>query len=119
MVGEEQAEQPMPSPPGSHGRSLGHESLRLLRTYGGTISVNGNTYACSSVMSPTIDARMTLCQMTALKMSASLPTWWVAAVATQIDWASIILPMTPPVLLAVQMRICACCSVRWTKAPVL
>ena len=43
----------------------------------------------------------------------------MAAVATQIDWASIILPMTPPVLLAVQINTCACPWSRPepTKAP--
>ena len=52
-----------------------------------------------------------LCQTTALKMSASLPIWCVAAVATQMLWASIILPMTPPVLLAVQISTWAWSSV--------
>ena len=74
----------------------------------GTIRVNGGTYAWTSVISPTSAARTMLCQTTALKMSASLPSWSVAAVATQMLWASIILPMTPPVLLAVQISTCAC-----------
>src|SRR6516225_6095259 len=52
-----------------------------------------------------------LCQKTALKMSASLPSWLVAAVATTMLWASIILPMTPPVLLEVQISIWA-----WPKS---
>src|SRR5262245_4246343 len=85
----------------------------------GTMSVNGGTYAWTSVIAPTTAARTMLCQITALKMSASLPSWCVAAVATQILWASIILPMTPPVLLAVQMSTWACVSVRWAKTPVL
>ena len=42
--------------------------------YPGTISVNGQTYACTIVSKPTTVARMMLCQMTALKMSASLPS---------------------------------------------
>src|SRR5262249_33593584 len=85
------------APPGGHftGRS-------------GTMPVRGQTYACASVIRPTMAARTMLCQITALKMSASLPTWYVAAVATQMLWASIILPMTPPVLLAVQMSTWAC-----------
>jgi len=38
------------------------------------------------------------------KMEPSLPTWLVAAVAMQMDCASIILPITPPALLAAHMR---------------
>src|SRR5262249_32313866 len=72
----------------------------------GTSKLSGGTYACRSVMQPTMAAKTMLCQMTALKMSASLPSWFVAAVATQMLWASIILPMTPPVLLVVQIRTC-------------
>jgi hypothetical protein len=70
-------------------------------------------------MTPTSAARMMLCQTTALKMSASRPTWLVAAVATQMLWASIILPMTPPVLFDVQTSTCAWVCVRWVKAPFL
>src|SRR5689334_110129 len=40
------------------------------------------------------------CQTTKRKIKPSLPTWLVAAVATQIDCASTILPITPPALLA-------------------
>src|SRR5579859_2410778 len=40
------------------------------------------------------------CHTTKRKIMPSLPTWLVAAVATQIDCASTILPMTPPALLA-------------------
>ena len=69
----------------------------------GTMWVNGGTNACSAVIAPTTQARKTLCQITALKMSASRPIWFVPAVATQMLWASIILPITPPVLFAVQI----------------
>jgi hypothetical protein len=44
------------------------------------------------------------CQTTALKMSASRPSWLLVAVATTMLWASILLPVTPPVLLLVQIR---------------
>ena len=40
----------------------------------GTIEVNGATYAWSRVIRPTTQARKRLCQNTALKMSASLPS---------------------------------------------
>src|SRR5208282_6720017 len=41
-------------------------------------------------------ARATLCLMTAWKILASRPACWVAAPATTISWASITLPITPP-----------------------
>src|SRR5260221_1034820 len=44
------------------------------------------------------------CQTTKRKIMPSLPTWLVAAVATQIDCASTILPITPPALLAAVIR---------------
>ena len=56
--------------------------LRYFAGRWGTSGVNGGTYACSSVIRPTTPARKMLCQTTALKMSASLPSWCVAAVAT-------------------------------------
>jgi len=40
----------------------------------GTIWVNGHKKAWRAVISPTTQARNTLCQMTALKISASRPT---------------------------------------------
>ena len=40
--------------------------------YFGTISVNGQTNACTAVIAPTMHATKMLCQMTALKMSASV-----------------------------------------------
>src|SRR5439155_12949909 len=45
------------------------------------------------------------CQNTYRKMSPSLPTWFVAEVATVMDCASTILPITPPALLAAHIRI--------------
>src|SRR5438067_4063529 len=45
------------------------------------------------------------CQNTYRKMSPSLPTWFVAEVATVMDCASTILPITPPAELAAHMRI--------------
>src|SRR5262245_34627925 len=94
------------SPPGGVAHSPGPRRLPgpavgAARYGWGTSSVNGCAYAWRSVIRPTMAASTTLCQMTALKMSASLPIWFVAAVATQMLWASIILPITPPVLLAV------------------
>src|SRR5207245_11218054 len=56
-------------------------------------------------MRPTMAASATLCQTTNRKMSASVPTRSVAAVATQMLCASIILPITPPVEFAVAIRI--------------
>src|SRR5215510_16274869 len=44
------------------------------------------------------------CHTTKRKIMPSLPTWLVAAVATQIDCASTILPITPPALLATVIR---------------
>ena len=49
-----------------------------------------------------------------------LPDWPVDAVATTMLWASIILPMTPPVLLAVAIRIGlnpSCCAVIFCRLP--
>jgi hypothetical protein len=66
--------------------------------------VNGGTYAWSSTITPTMEASITLCHSTNLKMSASVPIFSVAAVATQMLCASIILPITPPVELATVMR---------------
>src|ERR1700688_3438094 len=56
-------------------------------------------------MTPTMAAKATECQKTKRKMEPSLPTWLVAAVAMQMDCASIILPMTPPALLVWHIRI--------------
>jgi len=39
------------------------------------------------------------------KMEPSLPTWLVAAVAMQMDCASIILPITPPALFVAHIKI--------------
>src|SRR5450432_3634483 len=55
-------------------------------------------------MMPTIAPSAMECQNTKRKIMPSLPTWLVAAVATQIDCASTILPMTPPALLAAVIR---------------
>src|SRR5438445_13847078 len=44
------------------------------------------------------------CQNTQRKMIPSLPTWLVADVATQMDCASTILPITPPAELAAHIR---------------
>ena len=43
--------------------------------------MSGTANACSAVSAPTTLARKTLCHTTALKMSASLPIWFVPAVA--------------------------------------
>ena len=52
-----------------------------------------------------MQARIRLCLNTNLKIAASLSTCWVAVLETTIDWASIILPMTPPLELAEAIRI--------------
>src|SRR5882724_2472242 len=53
---------------------------------------------------PTMAPNAIECQTTKRKIKPSLPTWLVAAVATQIDCASTILPMTPPALLAAVIK---------------
>ncbi len=71
--------------PGWGRRVIGSQGLRpgLLpnaplgrnkETHFGTINVNGGTNACSAVSNPTMLASKILCPITALKMSASLPT---------------------------------------------
>src|SRR5262249_26758700 len=65
----------------------------------------GNTYEYRNTISPTIEANAMECQIKYLRMLPSLPTWFVAAVATTIDCTSIILPMTPPALFAAHIRI--------------
>src|SRR4029077_5316905 len=65
----------------------------------------GKRYAYIMTMLPTIAASATECQKTKRKMLPSEPTWFVAAVAIQMDWASIILPITPPALFAASIRI--------------
>src|SRR5213593_619956 len=60
------------------------------------------------------------CQNTYRKMIPSLPTWFVAEVATQIDCASTILPITPPAELAAHIRTgsrLSCCAVIRCKLP--
>src|SRR5229473_330416 len=80
----------------------------------------GSTYAYIMTMMPTIAASATECQKTKRKIEPSLPTWLVAAVAMQMDCASIILPITPPALLVAHMRIglkWSCCAVIFCKPP--
>src|SRR5260221_8806734 len=60
----------------------------------------GKTYAYSMTIKPTIAPSAIECQTTKRKIMPSLPTWLVAAVATQMDCASTIFPITPPALLA-------------------
>src|SRR6266404_771715 len=55
-------------------------------------------------MTPTIAPSATECHITKRKISPSLPTCSVAAVATTIDCSSTILPITPPALLAAHIR---------------
>src|SRR5215831_5257250 len=60
------------------------------------------------------------CHTTKRKIMPSLPTWLVAAVATQIDCASTILPITPPALLAEVIRTGSkpsCVAVIFCKLP--
>src|SRR5713101_2893352 len=56
-------------------------------------------------MIPTMAASATECQKTNRKIMPSLPTWLVAEVATTMDCASTILPITPPELWAAHIRI--------------
>src|SRR5438132_10049350 len=60
------------------------------------------------------------CQNTQRKMIPSLPTWFVADVATQMDCASTILPITPPAELAAHIRTgsrLSCCAVIRCRLP--
>src|SRR5262249_31969420 len=71
-------------------------------------------------ISPTMAPKAIECQTTKRKTMPSLPTWLVAAVATQMDCASTILPMTPPALLADVIRIGfrpSCSAVMRCKLP--
>ena len=71
-------------------------------------------------MTPTMAARETECQKTKRKMEPSWPTWLVAAVAMVMDWASIILPMTPPAELVAAIRTglrSSCCAVIFCRPP--
>src|SRR5437660_1731370 len=61
-------------------------------------------------MIPTIAPSAIECQNTKRKIMPSLPSWLVAAVATQIDCASTILPITPPALLAEVIRMGSKCN---------
>src|SRR5581483_5462802 len=61
-----------------------------------------------------------LCLKTALKIAASLPVCCVAALETTMDWASIILPITPPALLAAPISTAlrpSCSAVTFCKLP--
>ena len=60
----------------------------------------GTTYACASVIRPTITANSTLCLTVKRNSSDSLPTRPVAAHATAIDCGEIIFAVTPPVVFA-------------------
>src|SRR5260370_41877804 len=80
----------------------------------------GNTYAYNITMTPTIAPRAIECQNKKRKIMPSLPSWLVAAVATQIDCASTIFPITPPALFAEVIRIgskCNCSAVMRGKLP--
>src|SRR5215470_16464659 len=54
---------------------------------------------------PTRQANAIECQNTKRRIESSWPNQLVAVEATTIDWASIILPMTPPDELAAPIRI--------------
>src|ERR1051326_5878678 len=71
-------------------------------------------------MMPTIAPSASECQTTKRKIKPSLPTWLVAAVATHIDCASTILPITPPALFAAVISTgsrCNCSAVIRCKLP--
>src|SRR6266511_2888108 len=80
----------------------------------------GNTYAYSNTMIPTIATSAIECQNTSRKMVPSLPTWFVAEVATVMDCASTIFPITCPAELAAHIRIGSspsCCDVIRCRLP--
>src|SRR3989338_8963391 len=64
-----------------------------------------NTYACSRVIRPTKAAKIRLCLRVKRNRSDSLPTRPVAAQATAIDCGEIILPVTPPLVLAATSKV--------------
>src|SRR6266699_3538705 len=71
-------------------------------------------------MMPTMAASATECQKTKRNIEPSLPTWLVAAVAMQMDCASIILPITPPALFVAHIRMGLtfnCCAVIFCNPP--
>src|SRR5262249_49790666 len=74
----------------------------------GGVTTTGMAWSSSKAeietISPTSRASTRLCHKTVRRSSPSWPPSPVAAAATTIDWASIILPMTPPVVLADAMR---------------
>src|SRR5581483_3208291 len=62
------------------------------------------TVAKKKTMRPTSAARMREWGRTLRMSSPSRPCWSTAAAATTMDWAAIILPMTPPAEFAAAMR---------------
>src|SRR5271157_1332016 len=70
-----------------------------------TRAVNGYTYAWRKTRQPTNAAKARLWKKTYRKMSPSWPYHCVAVLATTMLWASIILPITPPALLAEHMSV--------------
>src|SRR5207248_3719076 len=69
---------------------------------------------------PTRHASAIECQNTKRKMEPSWPNQLVAVDATTMDWASIILPITPPDELAAPIRIGdspSCCAVIFCNPP--
>src|SRR5258708_12592978 len=80
----------------------------------------GKTNAYNITIPPTIAASTMLCLKTALKIAASLPSCCVAALATTIDCASIILPITPPAELAAHISTglrFSCSAVTFCRLP--
>ena len=66
--------------------------------------VHGKTYACKVVMMPTMVHRIKLCFTVKRNRFDSLPAKPTAAHATAMDCGEIILPVTPPVVLAATVR---------------
>src|SRR5437868_13867364 len=72
------------------------------------------------ISTPTRQASAIECQNTKRRMVPSWPNQFVAVEATTIDWASIILPITPPEELAAPIRIGerpSCSDVIFCKLP--
>src|SRR5271157_4623744 len=85
-----------------------------------TRAVNGYTYAWRKTRQPTNAAKARLWKKTYRKMSPSWPYHCVAVLATTMLWASIILPITPPALLAEAIRmgeVFTCCAVIFCRLP--
>src|SRR6185369_1225879 len=96
-----------------------------LRRHGAKVAfthgiIQVKTYACRYTIIPTITVRKIECLRVKRNRVPSSPTMPQAAVATARDWGEIILPMTPPLVLAAPVRIGlspSCSAVAFCRPP--